>query len=165
MKLYSYPSACLNDICIILSCRYFPCELFYITNIFQLDKLAGKYCVLGNLWEHNLNTCYFFLFLDCALVRREYEHYCAVYDTVVASLCFLLMVFFYINCLISAEFCRCTPSMSRRQLFPDSQQEQYLENDSIYYVERGDSFNCSNFLDVDWISSSGNSCEEETYER
>lgn len=73
--------------------------------------------------------------------------------------------FFYINCLISAEFCRCTPSMSRRQLFPDSQQEQYLENDSIYYVERGDSFNCSNFLDVDWLSSSGNSCEEETYER
>lgn len=55
--------------------------------------------------------------------------------------------------------------MSRRQLFPDTQQEQYLENDSIYFVERGDSFNCSNFLDVDWLSSSGNSCEEETYER
>ncbi|KAK6118742.1 hypothetical protein DH2020_047547 [Rehmannia glutinosa] len=43
--------------------------------------------------------------------------------------------------------------------------KHYLDNDSVYFVERGDSFNCSNFLDVDWLSSSGNSCEEETYER
>lgn len=26
-------------------------------------------------------------------------------------------------------------------------------------------FDSSNFLDVDWLSSSGNSCEEETYDR
>jgi len=30
---------------------------------------------------------------------------------------------------------------------------------------KNDSFNCSNFLDVDWLSSSGNSCEDETFER
>ncbi|CAA2969418.1 phosphoinositide phosphatase SAC2-like isoform X1 [Olea europaea subsp. europaea] len=60
---------------------------------------------------------------------------------------------------------RYTPSMSRRQLFPDMQPEQCFETDSICFRERGDSFHCSNFLDVDWLSSSGNSCEEETYER
>ncbi|KAL8466407.1 hypothetical protein ACS0TY_035489 [Phlomoides rotata] len=69
------------------------------------------------------------------------------------------------TCGSDISYTRYTPSMSRRQLFPDSQQEQYLENDGIYFVGRGDSFNCSNFLDVDWLSSSGNSCEEETYER
>ncbi|KAK1414207.1 hypothetical protein QVD17_29948 [Tagetes erecta] len=30
---------------------------------------------------------------------------------------------------------------------------------------KNDSFNFSNFLDVDWLSSSGNSCEDETFER
>ncbi|KAK4427437.1 Phosphoinositide phosphatase SAC2 [Sesamum alatum] len=69
------------------------------------------------------------------------------------------------NCESDISYSRYTPSMSRRQLFPDMQPENYLENDSIYFVERGDSFNCSNFLDVDWLSSSGNSCEEDTYER
>ncbi|KAG6395653.1 hypothetical protein SASPL_141776 [Salvia splendens] len=62
-------------------------------------------------------------------------------------------------------YSRYTPSMSRKQLFPDVQEEQFLENESTYFVDRVDSFNCSNFLDVDWLSSSGNSCEEETYER
>ncbi|KAL2243161.1 phosphoinositide phosphatase SAC2 [Sesamum indicum] len=69
------------------------------------------------------------------------------------------------TCESDISYSRYTPSMSRRQLFPDMQPEHYLENDSIYFVERGDSFNCSNFLDVDWLSSSGNSCEEDTYER
>ncbi|KAK4395033.1 Phosphoinositide phosphatase SAC2 [Sesamum angolense] len=69
------------------------------------------------------------------------------------------------TCESDMSYSRYTPSMSRRQLFPDMQPEHYLENDSIYFVERGDSFNCSNFLDVDWLSSSGNSCEEDTYER
>ncbi|CAH1425401.1 unnamed protein product [Lactuca virosa] len=36
-------------------------------------------------------------------------------------------------------------------------------SDHVFYNR--DSFNCSNFLDVDWLSSSGNSCEDETYER
>lgn len=61
--------------------------------------------------------------------------------------------------------CRYTPSMSPRQLFPDLQPDRYLETEDMYLYKRGDSFNCSNFLDIDWLSSSGNSCEEETYER
>ncbi|KAG8380206.1 hypothetical protein BUALT_Bualt07G0169300 [Buddleja alternifolia] len=69
------------------------------------------------------------------------------------------------TCDSDISYSRYTPSMSRTRLFPDTQPEQYLENDNMYFVQRGDSFNCSNFLDVDWLSSSANSCEEETYER
>lgn len=55
--------------------------------------------------------------------------------------------------------------MPRRQLFGDMQRERCLESEHIYYSEHGDSLNCSNFVDLDWLSSSGNSCEEEPYER
>ncbi|KAI3803311.1 hypothetical protein L1987_31461 [Smallanthus sonchifolius] len=41
--------------------------------------------------------------------------------------------------------------------------EESPNSDAVFYKK--DSFNCSNFLDVDWLSSSGNSCEDETYER
>lgn len=54
--------------------------------------------------------------------------------------------------------------MSRRQLFLDAHTEDYPNSDRIFYNKRLDSFNCSNFLDVDLISS-GNSCEDEQYER
>ncbi|GJZ17339.1 phosphoinositide phosphatase SAC2-like protein isoform X2, partial [Tanacetum coccineum] len=56
-------------------------------------------------------------------------------------------------------------SMPRRQLFVDTHSDDYPNSDRIFYNKRLDSFNCSNFLDVDWISSSGNSCEDEPYER
>ncbi|KAF7836841.1 phosphoinositide phosphatase SAC3 isoform X1 [Senna tora] len=62
-------------------------------------------------------------------------------------------------------FSRYTPSLPRRQLFGDMQRERCLESEHIYYSEHGDSFSCSNFVDLDWLSSSGNSCEEEPYER
>lgn len=52
--------------------------------------------------------------------------------------------------------------MARRQLFLDTQKDQ-LESDHIYFCENGSGD--SNFLDLDWLSSSGNSCEEEIYER
>jgi hypothetical protein len=55
--------------------------------------------------------------------------------------------------------------MSSRQLLPDMHPEQCPNSDHIFYNKRWDSFNCSNFLDVDLLSSSGNSCEEETFER
>ncbi|KAJ4708709.1 Phosphoinositide phosphatase family protein [Melia azedarach] len=58
-----------------------------------------------------------------------------------------------------------TPSMPRRQLFGDVQRDRYLDNDHIYFSEHGDPSSCSNFVDLDWLSSSGNSCEEEPYER
>ncbi|KAF5726112.1 phosphoinositide phosphatase SAC3-like isoform X1 [Tripterygium wilfordii] len=62
-------------------------------------------------------------------------------------------------------FSRYTPSMPRRQLFGDVQTERCLESDDIHYSEHGDMFNCSNFVDLEWLSSSGNSCDEELYER
>ncbi|XP_075506117.1 phosphoinositide phosphatase SAC2-like isoform X1 [Primulina tabacum] len=69
------------------------------------------------------------------------------------------------TCGSQVSFSRYTPSMSRIQLFPDMKPDRYLETDDMYLYKRGDSFNCSNFLDIDWLSVSGNSCEEETYER
>ncbi|XP_019455354.1 PREDICTED: phosphoinositide phosphatase SAC3-like isoform X1 [Lupinus angustifolius] len=57
---------------------------------------------------------------------------------------------------------RYTPSMPRRQLFGVM---QTVESDHIYYSERSDSLSFSNFVDLDWLSSSGNSCEEDAYER
>ncbi|RVW77025.1 Phosphoinositide phosphatase SAC3 [Vitis vinifera] len=59
---------------------------------------------------------------------------------------------------------RYTPSMPRRQLFVDMQRDRCLEDHS-YNNEHGDLYNCSNFVDLDWLSSSGNSCEEEPYDR
>ncbi|MED6137915.1 hypothetical protein PIB30_069497 [Stylosanthes scabra] len=63
------------------------------------------------------------------------------------------------------SFSRYTPSMPRRQLFGDMQRERFHESDHIYYSDHGDSFSCSNFVDLDWLSSSGNSCEDELYDR
>lgn len=58
-------------------------------------------------------------------------------------------------------FFRYTPSMSRKQFFKFMQEEQFLERDLISYDE-DDECNFSNFMDADWLSSSGNSCEEDT---
>ncbi|KAK4783205.1 hypothetical protein SAY86_007579 [Trapa natans] len=58
-------------------------------------------------------------------------------------------------------FSRYTHMMPKRQLFGDVQRE----SGHIVYTDYGDSSNYSNFLDLDWISSSGNSCDEEAYER
>ncbi|KAJ4824555.1 actin cytoskeleton and mitosis protein [Turnera subulata] len=67
------------------------------------------------------------------------------------------------TCESDISFSRYTPSMSRRQLFGDMHREQFLESDHVCFSE--DMSNCSNFLDIDWLSSSGNSCEEEPFER
>ncbi|KAB2621038.1 phosphoinositide phosphatase SAC3 [Pyrus ussuriensis x Pyrus communis] len=64
----------------------------------------------------------------------------------------------------SFYICRYTPSMPRRQLFGEFQRFR-CESDHIYYSEQGDSYNFSNFVDLDWLSSSANSCEEEPFER
>ncbi|XP_072971517.1 phosphoinositide phosphatase SAC3-like [Typha angustifolia] len=56
-------------------------------------------------------------------------------------------------CESDVSYSRYTPTMSRRQLFTDSGHS--------YLHESGD----SNFLDIDCLSSSGNSCEEEHYGR
>jgi hypothetical protein len=56
-------------------------------------------------------------------------------------------------------------SILYRQVFGGMGKDQYCESDHICYEEHGDACDCSNFLDVDWLSSSGNSCEEELLER
>ncbi|XP_071741977.1 phosphoinositide phosphatase SAC2-like [Rutidosis leptorrhynchoides] len=58
-----------------------------------------------------------------------------------------------------SSYSRCANSSSG----PDLTSEEMPNSDRIFYNK--DSFNCSNFLDVDWLSSSGNSCEDETFER
>ncbi|BAT76922.1 hypothetical protein LR48_Vigan01g286800 [Vigna angularis] len=63
------------------------------------------------------------------------------------------------------SFSRYTPTMPRRHLFGDMQRERCVESDHICYSDHGDSFSCSNFVDLDWLSSSANSCEEEPFER
>ncbi|XP_074280812.1 phosphoinositide phosphatase SAC4-like [Silene latifolia] len=63
------------------------------------------------------------------------------------------------------SYCRYTKSMPRKQFFGDVQREQYVENNHVNIHERLDSLDCSNFVDLEWLSSSGNSCEEESYER
>ncbi|CAL9041648.1 phosphoinositide phosphatase SAC2 [Musa acuminata AAA Group] len=57
------------------------------------------------------------------------------------------------TCGSDVSYSRYTPTMSRRQLFADG------EHNFVY--EHGE----SNFLDLDWLSSSGNSCDEEIYDR
>ncbi|KAJ8441004.1 LOW QUALITY PROTEIN: hypothetical protein Cgig2_021368 [Carnegiea gigantea] len=64
-----------------------------------------------------------------------------------------------------ASYCRYTESIPHKQLFGDVQREQYAENDDVNIHEHADSSDCSNFVDLDWLSSSGNSCEEDSYER
>ncbi|XP_027338641.1 phosphoinositide phosphatase SAC3-like isoform X2 [Abrus precatorius] len=63
------------------------------------------------------------------------------------------------------SFSRYTSPMPRRQLFGDVQRERFLNNDLISCSGHGDSFSCSNFVDLDWLSSSGNSCDDEPYGR
>lgn len=69
------------------------------------------------------------------------------------------------TCETDMSFARYTPSMSGRQLFLDMQLEQRLGSGSVRLRDRVDSIDFSNFLDVEWLSSSGNSCEEEAFER
>ncbi|XVE97833.1 hypothetical protein REPUB_Repub03eG0052700 [Reevesia pubescens] len=69
------------------------------------------------------------------------------------------------SCESDTSYSRYTPSMPRRQLFGDVQRDRCLETDHIFFSEHGDRFNCSNFVDLDRLSSSGNSCEDEPFER
>lgn len=75
------------------------------------------------------------------------------------------------NGLLSSEMSACESDISYSRYAPSmssqkpSQIQPDIESDGICFHERGEPFNCSNFLDVEWLSSSGNSCEENTYER
>ncbi|KAK7349334.1 hypothetical protein VNO77_06616 [Canavalia gladiata] len=58
-----------------------------------------------------------------------------------------------------SDICNC------RQIYGGVIKDQNCDSDHICYDEHGDACDCSNFVDVDWLSSSGNSCEEELLER
>ncbi|XP_064954056.1 phosphoinositide phosphatase SAC2-like isoform X2 [Musa acuminata AAA Group] len=62
------------------------------------------------------------------------------------------------TCENDISYSRYTPTISKRQLFSDGGHVCFSEH-------RFNDSNCSNFLDFDWLSSSGNSCEDEGYER
>ncbi|XP_052478041.1 phosphoinositide phosphatase SAC2 isoform X3 [Gossypium raimondii] len=59
------------------------------------------------------------------------------------------------------SYSRFTPRMSCRQLFGEIE-DQFLGSNRICY-ENGDECNCTNF-DMDWLSSSGNSCDDDVYD-
>ncbi|KAK8520359.1 hypothetical protein V6N12_004301 [Hibiscus sabdariffa] len=69
------------------------------------------------------------------------------------------------TCERDIAYSRYTPSTPQRQLFGHVQMDRCLGSDHIFFSEQGDQYNCSNFVDIDWLSSSGNSCEDEQFER
>ncbi|CAI0473105.1 unnamed protein product [Linum tenue] len=68
------------------------------------------------------------------------------------------------TCDSDLSYSRFNPSMTPKQLFEDIEEDQY-ESCPIYYDEHGDTSSCSNFLDLEWLSSSGNSCDEDPSDR
>ncbi|XP_012464006.1 phosphoinositide phosphatase SAC3 [Gossypium raimondii] len=68
------------------------------------------------------------------------------------------------TCGRDISYSRYTPSMPQRQLFGQVQIDRSLGSDNIC-SEHGDGFSFSNFVDIDWLSSAGNSCDGEPFER
>ncbi|GAB4841940.1 hypothetical protein Ancab_011897 [Ancistrocladus abbreviatus] len=66
-------------------------------------------------------------------------------------------------CGTGISYSRHNPSMSARQLFTDIPEGRGLEGG--YFSEHDDEFDSSDIVDLDGISSSGNSFEEETFDR
>ncbi|KAG9158806.1 hypothetical protein Leryth_013700 [Lithospermum erythrorhizon] len=50
-------------------------------------------------------------------------------------------------------------------LFPSLQDLPQMQKDKSLEHENGDTFDASNFVDLDWLSSSGTLCEEDILER
>ncbi|XP_038708878.1 phosphoinositide phosphatase SAC2-like isoform X2 [Tripterygium wilfordii] len=69
------------------------------------------------------------------------------------------------SCESELSYSRYTPLMASRRLFGELEIDPFFEREEICYDEHGDACSCSNFLDMDWLSSSGNSCEENIYDR
>ncbi|XP_010535792.1 PREDICTED: phosphoinositide phosphatase SAC4-like isoform X2 [Tarenaya hassleriana] len=60
---------------------------------------------------------------------------------------------------------RCTPSMPSRQLFGEVQKVQHVGCDRSYLSDQEDMCSVSNFVDIEWLSSSENLCENELFDR
>ncbi|CAA7030021.1 unnamed protein product [Microthlaspi erraticum] len=58
---------------------------------------------------------------------------------------------------------RCTPSMPSTHYFGDAQKVQHNGSSSNYLSEQEDMSSVSNFVDVEWLSSSENLCENDQY--
>lgn len=69
------------------------------------------------------------------------------------------------SCESDISFPRYTPSMPLWKQCQHIEEDQYLEFDPNCFDEHGDACNFTNFLDLDWLSSSGNSCEEDVCDR
>ncbi|KAL9235518.1 hypothetical protein vseg_010269 [Gypsophila vaccaria] len=69
------------------------------------------------------------------------------------------------TCGTSASSSRYTPSLPAQQLFTDMPDIQYVRGECSCPNQHGDEFDCTDILDLDWVSSSGNSCEEEAFDR
>ncbi|KFK26296.1 hypothetical protein AALP_AA8G229600 [Arabis alpina] len=60
---------------------------------------------------------------------------------------------------------RCTPSMPSTHFFGDAQKGHHNGSYSIYLYEQEDMSSVSNFVDVEWLSSSENLCENNQSDR
>ncbi|KAL1206829.1 Phosphoinositide phosphatase SAC3 [Cardamine amara subsp. amara] len=60
---------------------------------------------------------------------------------------------------------RCTPSMPSKQLFGNVQKVHHFGNDQVYFGGEEDMSSLSNFVDVGWLSSSENLCENAIFDR
>ncbi|XP_010425810.1 PREDICTED: phosphoinositide phosphatase SAC3-like [Camelina sativa] len=60
---------------------------------------------------------------------------------------------------------RCTPSMPRKQLFGDVQKVHRFGSDQVYFGGEEDMSSVSNFVDIEWLSSSENSCVNALFDR
>ncbi|KAL1189873.1 Phosphoinositide phosphatase SAC3 [Cardamine amara subsp. amara] len=60
---------------------------------------------------------------------------------------------------------RCTPSMPRKQLFRDAQKVHCFGSDQVYFGGEEDMSSLSNFVDIEWLSSSENLCENAIFDR
>ncbi|KAJ6415785.1 hypothetical protein OIU84_004559 [Salix udensis] len=69
------------------------------------------------------------------------------------------------TCESDMSYSRYTPSMPCRKLFKDVEEYRCVESNHICSDEHGDACSSSNFFDMDWPSTSGNSCEEDLCDR
>ncbi|CAA7041761.1 unnamed protein product [Microthlaspi erraticum] len=60
---------------------------------------------------------------------------------------------------------RCSPSMPSKQLFGDTQKVHHFGNDQVYFSGPEDMSSVSNFVDIEWLSSSENQCENHVIDR
>lgn len=146
----SYVSACMDTFIVSLwTCRYLV-GLCHLTFVY----LAINWMILP----------FIFIFVNSTVANRLYatQFSFGIHKLVLLN---YFPTLFGLFPLVWMFLCRYTPSIPHRQFFGDLQRDRCLETNHIYFSEHGYMSHCSNFLDLDRLSSSGNSCEEEQFER